>query len=1581
MSLEYKKSVRENITDLETFVVDTTPTSTNYFRVSDVPQVLQKGKNLLRITAHPTNLTEGSQVYVDVRDSNGNPIYYEIPDYLEDDKSRVISIWIYHDKGEDNTPNGQATITLAGTTNVNLDGSVLPERARNKINVKWQAVVTVDRDRSNTSEIVFDSTNVPSVVISQSIEGYQNQTQSEGQLQKTIQTGTARYVFSPYGQTPVIFTLDGSTFNDEMVGGDIILNNYTNPPTPVASIDNPLNDTFFSSSIKEVILPNDKYVKTTTNYTTTFQDRDDLVHTYQTVLEGDYKVEYFTTASNITTENQRNFVNLSLSNIDPIAGVVDKVKILQKSDGLSGDYELLNEVTIPFSSSVEIKVPIPSKNLNDPKILKLQYLNSVGAISRTQTITDPFVFTGENVYIGGKENMISGSIFVSDTVGTGIEIGGASSGFLRSVGYEGQISASLGKAPGGFVIYSGSGNLVMGDDVLNGVGMQFVGDNDDRHLIFTTDDGGLLDVKTDKFFIGTDDTQFISGSDSNIEISSSLFHLDPKNETLIIGAGTVINADLSVDQMFTPATINGEQSNITNASASITSGGFARFVSASIGGWDVTTASIEGSNLIMKPEGVLQTKDYIPDTKGWFISAQDNGVAEFENIKIRGTLRTTTFEKESVNAVGGQLYVANSTTLTGSISESISVDANNGFTSSTDLPSSAVGFNIAGGNARLEVDGTEYKITTIDYTNETFETNTALALLSQSVNLNYTGSDTAVINVTAHQSYQSSSIRQDTGVFETTTSTPFKSLTIDVSSTLVSADPSKLTSSDFAGETGTVTITGVTFGPGGDSSTTATYNDGDNKLELDLRVLSALNAGTEVTFSNNTTIQTTAYKGTDIVTSATAHGIPADNFGTATVAFNDGGGSHSFPITEVISSTELRIDTSSNVPNTSGSTVVGLFSWQPTITEVRSISSGPPIVSRTSFDNISPSASIFTVDNVSGFVADEILTLKKITDTGFATEYVKVVSTERIDAASDKDQSGYLTVVRGFGSGSTGDSGSLGDLASVSQSYEGGQVIVSTGREGTGYIRINANPNDTSTPYIDIVERTGSGLYDVELKARLGDLSGLDGTDMVLGKSNPGFGLATDNVYLQGGISANFGDIGGFGISETTISSSNDNLILRDSGQITGSDVLFSGGTIGGFELTSTQINSTNDNLILKSNGEITASAANIDGDITSDNITATGGEIGGFLLTEDRLSSTNDNLILQSDGNITALGGTLGGFTLGSTQINSTNNNLILKANGEITASDANIDGDITTDNITATGGTIGGFELTSTQINSTNNDLILESNGEITANAGTIGGVEITSTGLESTTNLGSPDNSPAFELTDTGVISGSNLFIRKVFDVGNGDESVALIDTKNGLIDARNLGRQVISDSTVYSRTNVDDGSTYYTVQSYYFQLLPYENVLSITGICTAFSDNYSDRMTGRARVRVWRMANSGSSDYDHAGLANSPFDTEEDSSGVDTDYGWDLYTSTAASGVFNAQTTSTVLGSTAMRIKDKSQKYSIPEALQGEFLRVDLQLNANRTAGNTGTGKGVQFAAFGVIATRDLTASSIGGAFVK
>ena len=75
---------------------------------------------------------------------------------------------------------------------------------------------------------------------------------------------------------------------------------------------------------------------------------------------------------------------------------------------------------------------------------------------------------------------------------------------------------------------------------MEGVGFEFVSENDKSHLIFTTSGSGLLDVKAEKFFIGTPGSQFMSGSDGKIEISSSDFHLDPNTGQLIIGTNATI---------------------------------------------------------------------------------------------------------------------------------------------------------------------------------------------------------------------------------------------------------------------------------------------------------------------------------------------------------------------------------------------------------------------------------------------------------------------------------------------------------------------------------------------------------------------------------------------------------------------------------------------------------------------------------------------------------------------------------------------------------------------------------------------------------------------------------------------------------------------------------------------------------------------------------------------------------------------------------------------------------------------------------------------------------------------------------
>ena len=989
MALELKRRAKENLKNLRVFIEDTSDMSPEYFSIVEFPEFFGDGKSLIRLKGNRDRLQENTPIQVEVLDQAGKPMYYEFSTIKNSDDTIIISVWTYTGRGDrHDTAPGIGEVIIVGTARD------VPDEFRDRPNVRWTRKVPIDIQQLAPSKIVFKSSVVPKGSVSASIQVVNNLPQSNGELREIDTSTNVKYKKSVWGTTTSLEWQSGNTFNSEMISGSIYLD--VGNSTLFPRLTGQTQPTTFTASIKDV--DSTTILRLTSPFTSSDGRSDGSVHTYE-YSDGDAltaNIRYFTSASTVTTQNQISFANITLTNVNPETGRIASVNTLIKSEGAGGDFEFVGNTKVNQDTTFTYRVAIPTEHLNDVKTLKVQFLNQQGQVSKTETIIKNVVFPGGNVYIGGNQSIVTGSLFIANAIGSGLEMGGHSSGFLKSVGYEGVTSASLGIGPGGFIIYSGSNGLQMGADVLQGVGMQFVGDNDDRHLIFTTANGGLLDVKTDKFFIGTSDSQFVSGSDGNIEISSSLFHLDPVNDRLVIGANAIIEADLSANNIRTPATIGGVQSTDLNASSSITSEGLARFVSASIGGWNVNTSSIFSSNLEINSAGRIQTKDYVSNLKGWIID--ETGRAEFENVKIRGTLATTTFEKESVNAVGGQLFVANSTTITGS--------------------------------------------------------------------------------------------------------------------------------SVLASET------------------------------------------------------------------------------------------------------------------------------------------------------------TMSVANASGFSAGEVLQIKKISDTGFTTEYVLIESSSLDGDGSDPNSiSGKIYVERGYTGGATPGNTFVGDTGSNAQDYEESQVIVSTGKVGTGYIRMNANPNDQSTPYIDIVERTGSGTYDVELKARLGDLSGLANTNKVFNRSNPGFGLATDNVFLQGGIIATFGEIGGFSIDSTTISSSNNNLILRDSGELTGSAILLG--------------DKTTDNYVQYVDGTMT-----VRGDLAVDQLT-TPATIGGSPSTLANASAS-----ITSDGFAKFVSASIGGFEVSETQINSSNDNLILKANGQITASDAKIDG-----NIIAELGRFDDVQVVGTIAKNSSNEYLLES------------------------------------------------------------------------------------------------------------------------------------------------------------------------------------------------------------------------------------------------------------------------------
>ena len=358
---------------------------------------------------------------------------------------------------------------------------------------------------------------------------------------------------------------------------------------------------------------------------------------------------------------------------------------------------------------------------------------------------------------------------------------------------------------------------------------------------------------------------------------------------------------------------------------------------------------------------------------------------------------------------------------------------------------------------------------------------------------------------------------------------------------------------------------------------------------------------------------------------------------------------------------------------------------------------------------------LIQVANSSGFTVGEFILAKKFNSSGFTTEIMKITGVSHNDAGHATNRSGSLTVLRAQGTSDPGTNspqgipdeavllGVTGGTGASAQTYEPGQVLVSTGKQNTGYIRLNANPNDTTTPYIDIIERNGTGVYDMDLKARLGDLSGLSSG---LVGSSPGFGLFSENVFLTGKITATSGKIGEFNIGETAsgtnlgvlFSDSNELVITGSTGQITGSKVLFDGGKIGGFEIVSDGLNSINNSFqVTGSTGQMTASNAKIEG-----NITATSGEIGGLTIRANNINSDGNQFqITGSTGQITGSnvlfdGGRIGGFDFSSDGINSINNVFqITGSTGELSASNARIEG-----SITATSGDIAGWTISGNDI-----------------------------------------------------------------------------------------------------------------------------------------------------------------------------------------------------------------------------------------------------------------------------------------
>jgi len=225
------------------------------------------------------------------------------------------------------------------------------------------------------------------------------------------------------------------------------------------------------------------------------------------------------------TENNFNVAQVTFSNLTPQAGTVSKIRSYFKSAGV-GEYILSNETDISSYStkfgytpdSISISFATPTIHRNDRIDFKFEFVNPYGKVSDYTVESLNNLFIGGNTYIGGDDNLLTGSLFVASETGTGVQITGKNStALVKSIGYQG-LSASLASiGTPGFVLYSGSIQSVLGSlESYSGVGLEMAA-NSSSYFKYTTANGGLIDIHTDKFFIGNSNT-YLSGSNGNLEI-------------------------------------------------------------------------------------------------------------------------------------------------------------------------------------------------------------------------------------------------------------------------------------------------------------------------------------------------------------------------------------------------------------------------------------------------------------------------------------------------------------------------------------------------------------------------------------------------------------------------------------------------------------------------------------------------------------------------------------------------------------------------------------------------------------------------------------------------------------------------------------------------------------------------------------------------------------------------------------------------------------------------------------------------------------------------------------------------------
>lgn len=326
--MKQKQPVYKRLDTAPVFYTDTSELSPELFVITEFPTKLTAGKNILKLRGNSTNLKPDSLLDIEILDYNNEPIYHESTTYIAEDRSRVISIYIYP-----NTPPGEARIILT-TEAVQINGQQIPDKWKNVYNAKWIRKTLVNPTLANSSEIIFET--LPTISIEEHVGVQLDRTYSTTQ-HPTYSTGKVSY--QNHNDQPILL-IGGGAFIRDMVGGTVTVTSPVNP-TPTPYYDYALPP--YMVAIKKVL--SDNAILLETPYLIA-ANQSLIPHQFNHFDNSTYSIEYTSTPTYVATENSESFALLKIDNLEPATGDISRIKVFINNSGTVGTWEQVSDIEL-----------------------------------------------------------------------------------------------------------------------------------------------------------------------------------------------------------------------------------------------------------------------------------------------------------------------------------------------------------------------------------------------------------------------------------------------------------------------------------------------------------------------------------------------------------------------------------------------------------------------------------------------------------------------------------------------------------------------------------------------------------------------------------------------------------------------------------------------------------------------------------------------------------------------------------------------------------------------------------------------------------------------------------------------------------------------------------------------------------------------------------------------------------------------------------------------------------------------------------------------------------------------------------